>query len=65
MRLSDRTREQHAAVCGRAWLAEALWGEDPARARELLEESFRVGRERQATLELVEARAVARRIGAQ
>lgn len=65
VRLSDRTREQHAAVCGRAWLAEALWGEDPARARELLEESFRVGRERQATLELVEARAVARRIGAQ
>jgi class 3 adenylate cyclase/tetratricopeptide (TPR) repeat protein len=64
VRLSDRTREQHAAVCGRAWLAEALWSEDPGRARALLEEAFRVGRERQATLDLAEARAVARRIGA-
>jgi tetratricopeptide (TPR) repeat protein len=58
--MSEATREHHAAIAGRAYLAQALWDRDPERARELLAQALRLGEERQMALEL----AIARRIKA-
>jgi tetratricopeptide (TPR) repeat protein len=61
--LSQRTHEHHAAICGRAWLAEALWSGEPQRARALLAEALTLGRERGMALELRRAEEIAARLG--
>ncbi len=60
VRRSETTLEHHAAIAGRAFLAEALWQSDRARAEELLEAALRIGEERQMAAELREARRVAK-----
>ncbi|MGI5864921.1 MAG: AAA family ATPase [Myxococcales bacterium] len=62
VRRSETTLEHHAAIAGRAYLAEALWQSDRARAEGLLDAALRIGDERQMAAELREARAVAARL---
>jgi class 3 adenylate cyclase/tetratricopeptide (TPR) repeat protein len=61
--LCETTLEHHAAICGRAYLAEALWSEDRPRAEAFLALALRTGRERGLVLELAGAQAVAARLG--
>ena len=63
VKLCETTLEHHAAICGRAWLAEALWVQEPARARVLLETALRTGRDRGMVVELAGAKETARRLG--
>ncbi len=60
--LAETTLTHHAAVCGRAYLAEALWESEPKRARALLDEAKRLASARGLGIELEEVRGVAGRL---
>jgi tetratricopeptide (TPR) repeat protein len=60
--LAETTLAHHAAVCGRAYLAEALWESERERARKLLDEAKRLASARGLSVELQEVRQVERRL---
>jgi class 3 adenylate cyclase/tetratricopeptide (TPR) repeat protein len=62
--LSQTTLEPFAAICGRAFLAEALWRGEPQRARALLAESLEQTARHGFSIEGAQARQVAARLEA-